>query len=87
MRETRKWLIAKFFDRSKTGSRLRLFANIRLPLKIMLFDEVTEKLTDATVVWRRNRELGICFSPFVRPRVLTDAQLASLRAGYNPARL
>ena len=76
----------QIFDRSKTGSRLRLFANIRLPLKIMLFDDVTEKLTDATVVWRRNRELGICFSLFARPGVLTGAQLASLRAGYNPAR-
>ncbi|MCI0600538.1 MAG: hypothetical protein L0Y50_04190 [Beijerinckiaceae bacterium] len=52
--------------------------------QIWLFDEVTEKLTGARVVWRREREIGISFAHCAQPRGLTRAELARLRSGYNP---
>jgi hypothetical protein len=76
----------QIYDCSKTGARLRLFSNVRVPVRIRLFDEVAKRLTDANVIWRRNREIGICFAPFARPRELKSAELARLRAGHDAAR-
>jgi hypothetical protein len=75
----------QIFDSSKTGARLRLFMNVRLPLRIMLFDEVSEKLTPAKIMWRREREIGVAFLPFTRPREVTGTQIIRLRTGYNSA--
>jgi len=74
----------QIYDRSQTGARLRLFANVSVSSKIWLFDEVAEKLTGARVVWRRDREIGISFVNCPGPRQLTRAELARLRSGYNP---
>jgi hypothetical protein len=75
----------QIYDSSKTGARLRLFSNVHVPCRIRLFDEVAKKLTDANVVWRKHREIGICFVPFARPRDLKSAELARLRTGYFSA--
>ncbi len=72
----------QIFECSKTGARLRLFSNVHVPFRIRLFDEVAKRLTDATVVWRRHREIGIRFAPSSRPRELTNAERVRLRTGY-----
>jgi hypothetical protein len=76
----------QIYDRSDGGARLRLLASASVPAKIQLFEALPESLTDATVVWRREREIGICFEPPARPRKLSKTELMLLRGGYNPAR-
>jgi hypothetical protein len=75
----------QIYECSKTGARLRLSSNIQVPSKLRLFDEVAKKLTGAIVVWRRDREIGICFTPSARPCELTAAERARLRHGYFSA--
>ncbi len=76
----------QIYDRSGMGARVRLFDNVALPGKIQLFEDVSESLITATIVWRRNREIGICFGHCAQRRHLTAVQLTRLRAGYNPAK-
>ncbi|MCI0467561.1 MAG: PilZ domain-containing protein [Beijerinckiaceae bacterium] len=75
----------QIFDCSETGARLRLFENWPVPFKFRLFDESAERIGDARVVWQKDRQIGIEFAPFARPRELTKAQLSRLRSGYRPA--
>ncbi|MBO0733744.1 MAG: hypothetical protein J2P49_05375 [Methylocapsa sp.] len=76
----------QIFDRSSSGARLRLFTNARLPSRITLFDEISQKLTGAKIIWRRQREIGIAFLPFACLREPSGAELSRLRARYNPAK-
>jgi hypothetical protein len=76
----------QIYDWSGTGAKLRLFDAASVPGRIQLFEDASERIINAMVVWRRRREIGIYFIPGVRKINLTTAQLASLRAGYNPAK-
>lgn len=76
----------QIYDWSETGARLRLFTNAMVPSRIQLFEDVSERLINATIVWRRRREIGLRFVPRAGQKSLTKAQLACLRTGYNPAK-
>jgi hypothetical protein len=76
----------QIYDWSETGARLRLFTNLSVPSRIQVFEDISERLLNATVVWRRRSEIGVRFAPHVQQRNLTKAQLTSLRTGYNPAK-
>lgn len=71
----------QIYDRSAGGARLRLFTRAPVPRRIQLFDEISEKLYDARVVWRSGCEIGICFARGVQPRSPSREQLSHLRAG------
>jgi hypothetical protein len=77
----------QIYDWSETGARLRLFTNLSVPSRIQLFEDVSERLLNAIVVWRRRSEIGVRFAPHVRQRNLNKAQLTCLRTGYNPAKV
>ena len=49
------------FDRSQEGARLRLDAAGAIPDRLLIFDDELSSLTPASVVWRRQSELGIRF--------------------------
>jgi hypothetical protein len=87
MREALIWSTAKSSTGQVPERRLRLFANARLPSRITLFDEIPEKLTGATIICRRQREIGISFLSLALPREPAGAELTRLRAGYNPAKI
>jgi PilZ domain len=48
-------------DLSDSGGRLRLPAGVTLPAAIQIYDDQTGRLTPATVLWRRDLEVGIQF--------------------------
>jgi hypothetical protein len=50
------------FDRSAHGARLRLFANVDLPERFGLYDEIAKQLFDAKVAWRRGQDVGVRLS-------------------------
>lgn len=57
-----KFLIeCQVHDRSSRGARLRLVANIFMPPRLRLFDDETQTVRDARVIWRRNHEIGVSF--------------------------
>ena len=57
-----KFLIeCQVHDRSNRGARLRLVANIFMPPRLRLFDDETQTVRDARVIWRRNHEIGVSF--------------------------
>ena len=76
----------QIYDWSGTGARLRLFDNISVPGRIQLFEDISERMINAMIVWRRRREIGIYFIPYARNVNLTKAHLACLRSGFNPAK-
>ena len=47
------------FDRSRTGARLRLFANVDLPRRFRLYDQGSDEVFEATVAWRRGQDVGV----------------------------
>lgn len=61
----------QIYDWSETGARLRLFSNVLVPSRIQLFEDVSERLINATIVWRRRREIGLRFVPRSGLRSLT----------------
>lgn len=73
------------YDRSETGARLRLHADVSIPANIRLYEDARETPIDAWVVWRKNHEIGIWFAPGAR-QDLANAGRAGLRAGYTYAR-
>lgn len=50
-------------NRSASGCRLRLAAAIALPSLIHLFDDQSERLFQAAVMWQRQRDVGIRLLP------------------------
>jgi hypothetical protein len=47
------------YDRSSKGWRLRLLEDVPLPPRFRFFDDEFRRAFDATLVWRRDREVGI----------------------------
>ena len=76
----------QIYDWSGLGARLRLFDNVSVPGRIQLFEDISERMINAMIVWRRRREIGIYFIPHAHKVNLTQAQLACLRSGNNPAK-
>lgn len=72
----------QIYDQSNKGARLRLVGDVSMPNRIRLYEDAPERVVDALVVWRKNREIGICFAPYGRGRPITKAQLAYLRGKY-----
>ena len=63
-------------DRSALGGKLRLPKLSPLPARVMLYDDQSGELLQATVIWRRDRETGIRFSATERNerfRAIADA--------------
>ena len=48
-------------DRSVQGARVRLLRTVRVPQTLRLYDDERQTLTTASIVWRRNLEIGLCF--------------------------
>lgn len=76
----------QIYDRSETGARIRLTGDNPVPSKIRLYEEWPEKLIEAHVVWRKNREIGLRFNTAAPPRWISKAQLAHLRGNFYTAR-
>jgi hypothetical protein len=72
----------QIFDRSHKGARVRLFADVQAPNVIHLYEDFPERLLDARVVWRKQRELGLRFVRQLAPRVIGRTQLTCLRGRY-----
>lgn len=53
------------YDRSDTGGRLRLPADIALAASIQLYEDQSAALLQADIVWREKRNIGIRFRAFV----------------------
>lgn|GEM_PF-1735403 len=73
------------YDRSASGARLRIPGAASIPRRFRLFDETQMVLMEVAAVWRRGRDIGVRFLKAARPRKVDAADLALLRAGYNPA--
>jgi hypothetical protein len=52
-------------DRSQGGARLRRVAQVPVPASICLYDDATNTLVPAAVVWERGLDLGVRFTPEV----------------------
>jgi hypothetical protein len=50
-----------FHDMSDSGARIRLSANQPLPRAIHIYNDRNAKMVEATVVWRRQLEVGLHF--------------------------
>ncbi len=46
-------------DRSVAGARLRLMADRPIPTRFRLVDEASGIMTEAELIWRRGREVGV----------------------------
>ena len=53
-------------NRSASGGMLRLPGSMALPGRILLYDDQSGELQAASVIWRRDREIGIRFTPVHR---------------------
>ncbi|MBV8472223.1 MAG: hypothetical protein JO234_02305 [Hyphomicrobiales bacterium] len=47
------------FDRSQSGARLRLFANLEVPPRFRLHDLGSDEVFEAMIAWRRGPDLGV----------------------------
>lgn len=69
-------------DRSDRGARVRLLADIPAPAVIRLYEDDPERLLDARIVWRNQRDVGLCFIRRGGARRISRLQLACLRGRY-----
>jgi hypothetical protein len=76
----------QIYDRSGKGARIRLIGDRPVPSKIRLYEESPERLLEAKVVWRKDREIGLCFNANAESRWISKAQLAHLRGHFYAAR-
>jgi len=76
----------QIYDRSEKGARIRLIGECPVPRSIRLYEESPERLLEANVVWRKDREIGLCFTPNAQPGSISKAQLAHLRGHFYTAR-
>ncbi len=72
----------QIYDRSEKGARIRLIGDCPVPR----YEESPERLLEANVVWRKDREIGLCFTPNAQSRLISKAQLAHLRGHFYRAR-
>jgi hypothetical protein len=78
-----KFLIeCQVHDRSSSGARLRLVANVSAPARLRLFEDETKTIRDARVVWRRNQELGVRFVQQSSAELALGARRAALAGKY-----
>jgi len=76
----------QIYDRSETGARIRLSGDRPVPSWIRLYEDWPERLLEAHVVWRKGREMGLCFNLSAEPRRISRTQLAFLRGRFYTAR-
>ena len=72
-------------DRSTRGMRLKLIANVQLPERIRFFDDISKRLIEAVIAWRRGRDTGLKLMREVDPGELTRAELFKLGIKLNSA--
>lgn len=73
-------------DRSSTGARIRLLdARITQP-DLHFYDDETETLRCAHIVWRRGADLGLHYSPQRPARDLSRAERLALKGLYYTMR-
>jgi hypothetical protein len=65
-------------ERSAEGARLQLSKAIDLPNRICLFDDAELRVRAAEIIWRRQHQFGIRFTPDLDPKNLKESELASL---------
>ncbi len=53
-------------NRSASGGLLRLSGGMALPGRILLYDDQSGELRLASVIWQRDREIGVRFTPAER---------------------
>lgn len=75
----------QIYDRSVNGARIRLIGDTPLPRNVRLYEDSPERLIEANVVWRKDREIGLSFNLSARPRRISRAQLAYLRGRFYAA--
>jgi hypothetical protein len=81
--ERHRFLIdCQIYDRSAHGVRIRLVANILMPGRIRIFNEIAKELFDAKIAWQRNQDVGLRILSQVEWRHLTRAQIAVM--GITP---
>lgn len=72
----------QIYDRSSRGARLRLAANLKLPRRIRLFDDLAKQMLNAEIAWRRGQLVGLRFFQPADPPCLSEAQIAALRRRF-----
>lgn len=73
-------------DRSSAGARLRVDVAAPLPRDLHFYDDETTSLRRATIVWRRDDEIGLRLLATRPARDLTRAERAALAGRYYAAR-
>jgi len=76
----------QIYDRSERGARIRLVRDISVPSRLRLYEDWPEKLWEAKVIWRKEREVGLCFDLKALSRTISGVQLACLRGRFYNAR-
>lgn len=69
-------------DRSAQGARIRLLRSIGVPQILRLYDDERQTLTTATIMWRHNLEIGLCFLPESDESRIKTADLKALARRY-----
>ena len=72
----------RIFDRTAVGVRVRLCNDVLLPLRVRLFDDEQQILADADIVWRQDREIGLCIISKSDAAALRPELLSRLRGKY-----
>lgn len=80
-RANRFLIEASILDRSASGLRLRLARNSAIPDVFHLFDDETQIILIARVVWRRQALVGARIDP-AGPARATQRQIAALRGKF-----
>lgn len=71
-----------FHDRSSDGARLRLVEDVALPKRLMVYDDETETLASAHIVWRDRQVVGIRFEPRSGTSAGTETGASPLGANF-----
>ncbi|VFU06958.1 hypothetical protein [Methylocella tundrae] len=72
----------QIYDRSDRGARVRLLGDVPAPVAMRLYEDYPERLIDAYVIWRKDRELGLCFIQSPASLKISRLQLACLRGRH-----
>ncbi|ACB95901.1 type IV pilus assembly PilZ [Beijerinckia indica] len=76
----------RIYDRSTLGARLRLDKPIPDLDPISLYEDQTEQIHEARLIWQGQGELGIAFTSTGRLAPITHVQRAFLRGRYYAMR-
>ena len=69
-------------DRSVQGARIRLLKTVNVPQILRLYDDERQTLTTASIMWRRNLEIGLCFQGESDTSRIKIAELEALARRY-----